>query len=517
MPPLPAPPTRSVLIPALVGLALSAAGPIAAQPPLLRARLVQDLTEVVPAVHPQSVWPRELVRLGNRIFFVASGFSEAATDQEVWVTDGTSAGTRRLTALNTEAPCRPLQGLTVLGDRLFFTYGSALWVLDTTTEVARPLSPQSTYPHAAIFITMIAADVLYYRLIDADSHLCRSDGTVPGTFCIDTHVAELGVALGRRLLFVADDSHDREPWVASNGESVAQLRDIAPGSFASSDPGGWAVFDGAALFFAADDGRAFDLWRTDGTPPGTQRVADIDVYLLGNVFGFRQVIDLRRHLYFTAGDATHLARAWRSDGTQAGTTPLAAGPDEAGVILPIARAGGRLLALSAGGQPTELWSFDPATGGSTKLASVASTWRDAVSEIAGRTIFTSCTAGRGCEPWISDGTAAGTHQLANIAPRATSSAPTFYTRLGAEIVFVASDGTGPPSLWALPAPLDDPCSGDCSGNGEVTIDELVNGIGIASAGRGIDRCVSMDRAGDGSVGIDDLVAAVGHALDGCFP
>lgn len=66
-----------------------------------------------------------------------------------------------------------------------------------------------------------------------------------------------------------------------------------------------------------------------------------------------------------------------------------------------------------------------------------------------------------------------------------------------------------------PTPTPEPCSGDCDGDGRVSIDELVVGITIASALAPVETCPRMDSDRDGVVTIDELVAAVGNALDGC--
>src|SRR5262245_16839844 len=52
------------------------------------------------------------------------------------------------------------------------------------------------------------------------------------------------------------------------------LKDIIPGSVGSTPDYLTAV--GRMLFFAADDGvHARELWKSDGTPPGTTLVKDI--------------------------------------------------------------------------------------------------------------------------------------------------------------------------------------------------------------------------------------------------
>ena len=61
------------------------------------------------------------------------------------------------------------------------------------------------------------------------------------------------------------------------------------------------------------------------------------------------------------------------------------------------------------------------------------------------------------------------------------------------------------------------CVGDCSGNAEVTIDELIRGVGIALGNIAVAQCPPVDRNANGEVSIDELIAAVNAALNGCPP
>jgi len=58
------------------------------------------------------------------------------------------------------------------------------------------------------------------------------------------------------------------------------------------------------------------------------------------------------------------------------------------------------------------------------------------------------------------------------------------------------------------------CPGDCNGDGEVRIEELVLGVRIA-LGEPLALCPAFDATPDGVVRIDELVRAAGNALDGC--
>lgn len=59
------------------------------------------------------------------------------------------------------------------------------------------------------------------------------------------------------------------------------------------------------------------------------------------------------------------------------------------------------------------------------------------------------------------------------------------------------------------------CTGDCNGDGVVTIDELIIGVNMALGRLPLTRCPAMNPDGGSAVTIDELVAAVGNALDGC--
>ncbi|MBI4515811.1 MAG: M4 family metallopeptidase [Deltaproteobacteria bacterium] len=59
------------------------------------------------------------------------------------------------------------------------------------------------------------------------------------------------------------------------------------------------------------------------------------------------------------------------------------------------------------------------------------------------------------------------------------------------------------------------CIGDCSGDGEVTVDELVKGVNIALGLAPLGDCPWLDTNADGEVTVDELVAAVNAALGGC--
>jgi hypothetical protein len=59
------------------------------------------------------------------------------------------------------------------------------------------------------------------------------------------------------------------------------------------------------------------------------------------------------------------------------------------------------------------------------------------------------------------------------------------------------------------------CAGDCDGDGEVTVNELVTAVGIGLAVRPIEACPPADVDSSGTVEVGELVRAVRAALEGC--
>jgi len=59
------------------------------------------------------------------------------------------------------------------------------------------------------------------------------------------------------------------------------------------------------------------------------------------------------------------------------------------------------------------------------------------------------------------------------------------------------------------------CAGDCSGDGETTINEVITGVNIALDNAAVAVCSVFDRNGDGSVSVDEIIRAVNAVLLGC--
>ncbi len=77
----------------------------------------------------------------------------------------------------------------------------------------------------------------------------------------------------------------------------------------------------------------------------------------------------------------------------------------------------------------------------------------------------------------------------------------------------------PPGPTPTPSPTATPvlnlCVGDCDGNGEVAVNELVTGVNIALGSLPLSSCGAFDSNGDEDVAVNELLQGVNAALNGC--
>jgi ELWxxDGT repeat protein len=222
---------------------------------------------------------------GQRVFFVAE---DGVHPQGLWVTDGSTAGTKLVNASGPCASCSQAGQITALADgRVLYTahhpsYGNELWISDGTAAGTRLLA--DLVPGAG--------------------------GSIPFHLCADR--------AGKFVYFSADvPGFGREPWF-TDGKSTRMLRDVHPGSV-GSDPMAFTKAQGALVCFSADDGtNGRELWATNGTSNGTRLLADINP---GSGPGITKTftVPFDRGLLFSALDNSGYAY-WFSDGTPAGQT-----------------------------------------------------------------------------------------------------------------------------------------------------------------------------------------------------
>jgi hypothetical protein len=74
----------------------------------------------------------------------------------------------------------------------------------------------------------------------------------------------------------------------------------------------------------------------------------------------------------------------------------------------------------------------------------------------------------------------------------------------------------PDSVIAVIEPQPTPCIGDCDGDRQVEVSELLIGVNVLLERAPIATCRPLDRDLDSTVSVDELVAAINQALRGCL-
>jgi ELWxxDGT repeat protein len=406
-------------------------------------------------------WNRPIV-VGDRIVFW-----DQPSGQEIWSSDGTASGTRKIG----DAFPPPPDGAVLWKSSLYFTNFGGLWRTDGTPEGTRLLRSFTTWETRVRSILPLD-DVLLFTAGDATKGetLWQTQGTPESTRIVSAPalndaLAELGplTRAGNQALFPIVWPSRSEIWktdgTAAGTRRLAQLCGGGGGGGPlcrqnETAPAYPAAVNGRYLFGLAEATYGFELWTVDASGPRLVR----DIQRNAGSSRFRgapakDVAALGNRLVFSARtDQGAAASLWTSDGTAAGTREI--GPD---IPWPrgLVQIGDRLWLRGStvpysGTDGSGLWSTDGTAAGTIRLAP----------DIG----FGSLPGGRpglvlvggndgqvGHEPWVSDGTPGGTRLLLDIdtqtepslfpgAELPGSSDPAHFTSLGSSLLFAADDG-----------------------------------------------------------------------------
>ncbi len=382
----------------------------------------------------------DLKAAGDKLFFVANGDRAGG---EMWVSDGSSAGTEILRDL-CPGPCDG--EVSLLGG-----------LGDVMLALAQP--GQNPFQH----------------------QLWRSDGTRPGTF----------VLTPPELIVQARTSADHSLWAfagrslyfvgcAYSGEGERQGCNLwrSNGTAAGTrffrkvpNPVRWLLAAGDRLFYLTTDGQSSELWGTDGTAAGTVRLHRFET-------SFRPYAPaaVGSRLFFLARKEGE--EVWTSDGTVAGTRALTAFPDDQpfGYADWLLSAGNRVYFVADDGQHgREIWQSDGTAAGTVRVTEIAndtpfSDDQPTFLAAAGDTVVFTATDGLVQSPrlWATSGTPESTAPLEISCGSCTlASGP---AAAAGKILFLVEEGSGL-ELWTTDGTAAgtrrarELCAGSCSSNG----------------------------------------------------
>jgi ELWxxDGT repeat protein len=302
-----------------------------------------------------------------------------------------------------------------------------------------------------------------------DRGLWRSDGTAAGTVPVtqglEIAVPQIRSVPERSLLFFSAASRpeitdfDFELWATDGTLGGTRLvKDLNPER--SSNPRQMIAF-GGRLFFFADTPQSRQLWRSDGTPAGTVRVHDF----LVNAPETLDLVQADGALFVLQGTESGV-EVWRSDGTEAGTERVLDLPQQ---LHNYQTAGRHLFLVTRNTAHTEMWAVG-GTGEAVRVLQVGTAQEIEIHATADHLVF-SLEDDHGREPWWSDGTPGGTHLIADICPGPCSSvipSSLFAGTYGERAVLRLDDGVSGTEPWLTDGTaagtwrLADLCAGECS-------------------------------------------------------
>ena len=389
-----------------------------------------------------AVTPIYMMAFGDKLLF---GAHVDTRGNELWITDGTREGTTLIKDID-PASSFPIPVIVSAGKAYFTAYdryaGRELWVTDGTeagTTLVLDANDASTSSSPSGFA---AANGLI--VFSAMNELYATDGTPAGTTKLASGVSDgpLGFLNDRVYFLGSDATNGRELWSTDGTPAgTAMVKDINPGAVSSwggiSTP--FAAHGGSLLFISEDATTGRELWKTDGTAAGTQLVKDVTPGA-----GSSQIDRLASSAaggFFTVGDTV----LWFTDGTEAGTIPVA---EYARISSMVVGANGAYVVRSAGGTGVYALEFSDGSESGTGVVEGASPSFDSQLTATGSAVyFTGIQASSGTEPWVTDGTAAGTHILADVVTASGFANPSWMAAAG-ELVYFAlqeslyrSDGT----------------------------------------------------------------------------
>ena len=346
----------------------------------------------------------EIVASNNNLYIP---LNDGVYGRELWVSDGTTAGTVRLLdtyvgTIGTVPGAGDPKQMTPFGNGILF----------------------STYDYDLNLGTGLGRE------------LWRSNGTVGTTAMIkDIHPGagssnpDNFLVVGPFAFFSADDGTNGDELWRTNGTpgGTVLLKDINLNALTGSDPSN-LVQVGSDIFFFADDGtHGKELWKTDGTAAGTVLVKDIntgsaDSYV-NPVGKGKNAISYNGKLYFASQDGStgiNGGELWVSDGTSAGTYLL-----------------------------------------KDVYPGVASSYLNYFEVIDNTLFFYANDGTNGYELWASNGTVNGTLMIADLNAGASSGSPTNFKQIGTNMYFTANNGATGQELFSfdlttlsLPLPVE---------------------------------------------------------------
>ncbi|MBC8160030.1 MAG: hypothetical protein H7Z42_02335 [Roseiflexaceae bacterium] len=319
--------------------------------------------------------------VGNKLFFMVD---VGDFELELWVSDGTSANTRRVRAIDSDS-YSPIEMVSFKG-KLYFTAAVAsgpveLWVSDGTAAGTMPVKRQSRNGIDGEFCHLVATDTLLWMLgggCNASGELWTSDGTTAGTRLLrdDMGYVFALTPVGSRVVFIVDDldGGSKELWSSDGtlaGTQKLRVVEASTPRYDSSDAflrPSLQTSGTVAYFRAPSNGGSlpWQMWRTDGTDAGTRALGSTSSFHTG----LSTIVPVGQGVFYLGGSETTSSQIMYHDGTSqaARVLPIENEYPEMMIRTPL---GNQAVVLTFDSNTATVWVSDGSAAGTREIHSTS--------------------------------------------------------------------------------------------------------------------------------------------------
>jgi ELWxxDGT repeat protein len=314
--------------------------------------------------------PEHLTAAGNKLFFI----TRTSQGQELWVSDGTVAGTRALTDF---VPDEALFGTSLhpAGNRVYFVaddvvHGQEIWVSDGRAQGTRRVtefgyhSPMTGYPGTMEEINgklvFMATDGIHPAWLWTTTGAPESTAPLPGCPSCGLLDETTLIRAGARVLFLAQDDRGTELWSSDGTAAGTRLvQETCPGFCSSiNQPSHVLPWPGGAIFVAYDGVQGSEIWLSDGTPAGTRRITETGGFADPFPRDFTPPASFGGRIWFALTGSWDRAGLWATEGQPSSTRMVAhlGRSEPSSQPSNLTPALGRLFFTANDGATVDLWS-----------------------------------------------------------------------------------------------------------------------------------------------------------------
>lgn len=292
-------------------------------------------------------------------------------------------GVGEIPQLSWAVPLSPTQTVFTLNDTI---HGEELWITDGTEAGTHLLKEIGPGPDQGYIANLVAsAGKVFFSASDLihGGELWVTDGTEAGTRVVKEMKAGFDGGnpvclkpVKGGIVFVSDSEAQGTSLWFSDGSATGTvpLKELLPGEFFSSSvyaDASWKTGDTLLYFISPSSTEGSEeLWKTDGTAGGTTRVKTLTN---GDGQGIFMIGTVGNILYFSRYEEGKGRELWKSNGTSAGTVmvkDIATGPDDSSPYEFVAIDNKGYFLASTPEDGTAIWMTDGTGGGTVQLKKI---------------------------------------------------------------------------------------------------------------------------------------------------